>query len=339
MVILLHRASVQALHVLDVDGLTTAGDRLIFNGGARLRIRAVELPHVPAGPPDAHGHRHTQDPGTLIAHLSHQAHQRFNGVLVPARHHDDGGEAQENLPAAASPQSVVHHLADRDRHQFVRKGLALPGPVADLTHGHHLLGAHPDIHAEAFYLPLQLPALHGTQKQLLQKFLPQQRQALSVYLRELGNVPPLGEFFVQQVPHPAQNVRELFGVYRFEYIFHHIELDGLLRVFKLVKSGEYDQLQIGLASGQLCPQLQPVHEGHFDVGEHHIQVQRFRFLKGVSAVLRVGHDLKAHCFPVYLMGDALPDLGLIVHDHDFIEAHSGTSHQIQSWRNANTISC
>ena len=314
--------ALQPLHVLDIDGLSAPHHRLVLHRGPGLGAGAVELLQLLAGAADARRHRDAQDPGALGADLSQQAHQGFYRLLVPGRHHQDGGDAGVDLPVAAVPAGVADHLLHRHGEELLGQGGPALGAGGEAAHRNDLIAALPDGQAEAVGLLGHLPGVHGPPEQLLEELLPQEGQALLVDLVELVDVPPLGDLIVQQAPDPAQHIGELGGVHRLEDVLHHIELDGLLGVLKGVEAGEDNELEPGLAPGELRPQLQAVHEGHLDVGEDHVQVQRLGLLQGVHAVFGLGRDLKAQGFPVDDVGDGRPDLRLVIHDHDFIEVQT-----------------
>ena len=142
----------------------------------------------------------------------------------------------------------------------------------NVAHCRHFIGPVPDGEGKSFRLRLQHLRVHRAPHEILEELLPQQGQTVLVGLGKLADVPALLDLLVQYLPYPVQNGGELGGVHRLEDILHYIELDGLLGILKLVKTGENDEFQIGLAPGELRTQLQPVHKGHLDVGEDHIQL-------------------------------------------------------------------
>lgn len=221
----------------------------------------------------------------------------------------------------ALPQHLVQHLADRHRHQLGRDGGGPVGPHVHVAHRHQLVLPLPDGQAEPVALPPDLLRRHGGPEQLVEELLPQEGQAALIGLVEPVDVAPLLDLLIQGVFDPAEDVAELGCVHRLEDILHHVELDGLLGKLKLVEAGKDDEPHPGLPPGQLGPQLQPVHKGHLDVGEHHVQIQVLRLFQGVPPVFRVGDDLEPQGVPVDFSGDALADLRFVVHHHDVIETH------------------
>ena len=71
----------------------------------------------------------------------------------------------------------------------------------------------------------------------------------------------------------------------------------------------------------MAAQLQPVHKGHFDVGEHHVGVELLRQLQGLLPVARLPHQDKPQAGPVDLTADAHPDLLLVVGQQNPVFLH------------------
>ena len=153
------------------------------------------------------------------------------------------------------------------------------------------------------------------------KQLAQDGQALVIPPAQRFHVAALHALLVELVAQFDQHRGQLGGVDRLEDVLGHPHAHRLTRVFEIVKARENNKL--GSREGLLEPpaQLQPVHKGHFDVGQHHIGTKLFGQLKGHFTVVRLADQIKAKAVPVDFAADAGADLFLIIGQQDTIAVH------------------
>ena len=118
-----------------------------------------------------------------------------------------------------------------------------------------------------------------------------------------------------------QNAGQLLGIDGLENVFRHIHLQRLLDVVKGIEAGKHHEFGGGQPLGQDAAQLQPVHKGHFDIGENQIGAQAFRQLQGVLSVGRLPYQRKAQLVPFHFLADADPDILLVIHQQHPIQLH------------------
>ena len=53
----------------------------------------------------------------------------------------------------------------------------------------------------------------------------------------------------------------------------HLELHRFLGVLELIVTGEEDRFRPGMFLGNCAGELETIHKGHADVGQHHIRLQ------------------------------------------------------------------
>ena len=152
--------------------------------------------------------------------------------------------------------------------------------------------------------------------------LPEDGQALLIPAAEGLHIPPLQPLAVQLFPQAGQHLGQLGGVDGFQDILRHPHAHRLPGVLKVVKAGKNHQPRPGQGLAQAAAQLQPVHEGHFYVGEHHIGPQLLGQLQGLLPVARLPHQREAQGAPVDFQADAGADLLLIVRQQDAVLLHS-----------------
>ena len=168
---------------------------------------------------------------------------------------------------------------------------------------------------------VDLPGRDASLQQVGIKQLPQDRQALLIAAAQDLQVLALGPLGIQLVPQLAQYLGQFGGVDGLEDILRHVHADGLLGIFKVVKAGEHHELGGRQPLGQDAAQLQAVHEGHLDIGEHHVGPELLGQLQRVLAVFRLPHQGEAQSRPVHFPADAHPDILLVVHQEHTIGVH------------------
>ena len=104
------------------------------------------------------------------------------------------------------------------------------------------------------------------------KQLAQHGQALVIPAAQGLHIAPLHALLVELAAQLVQHCGQLRGVDGLEDVFGYPHADRLAGVLKVVKAGENHEL--GCREELLEPpaQLQPIHERHFDIGEHDVGV-------------------------------------------------------------------
>ena len=166
-----------------------------------------------------------------------------------------------------------------------------------------------------------LRPVHPALQQPGEKEAAQYRQALLIALAQGLLVLPLRPLGVQLLLELLQHPGELCGVDGLEDILRDVHPHRLLGVLKIVKAGEHHKLGPRQPLGQNTAQLQPIHEGHFDIRQDHIRLHGLRQFQGVAAVFRLAHQFKSQTVPVHFPADSHPDVLLVVHQQHLIEAH------------------
>lgn len=123
-------------------------------------------------------------------------------------------------------------------------------------------------------------------------------------------------------PRLFQHLQKALPVDGLEQIVLYPQLHGLLGVGKIRVSGKDD----GLGLNPLLPQggkhLHPVHLRHFHIGDNEIRPGFQNFLQADFSVLYGSYHLIFRSQTPQKQGNALPDSGLILHNHD---SHSGST--------------
>ena len=227
-------------------------------------------------------------------------------------------------PAAGQLEVLLHKGAHRQKQQLVPLGaLARGGQV----HPHHRRG--PGAGGQFQFVaggPLaQLVRGDAPVQQAGEEQLPQHRQALLVAAAQSLHVPPLLALGLQLGAQARQHFLQFPGVHRLHDVFRDAHAHRLTGVFKVVKAGKHHQLRRGQLPPQPAAELQPVHEGHLDVGEHHVQADLLRQFQRLGAVFRLARQNEPLRRPVDLAADALADLRLVVCQKDPILFHPAPS--------------
>ncbi|CDB30920.1 unknown [Firmicutes bacterium CAG:137] len=200
-----------------------------------------------------------------------------------------------------------------------------------MEHDHRLVGIVPKSRFKPGCPHLRLLPRQIASNEGAQVLLPQQGKALFIGSCQPGDVSPLSDFFIQRFPHPGKNLGQFLGIHRLQNILHHIELNGLLGILKFVKAGENNQLHAGVGPHQVFAHGKAIHKRHFNICEHHIQRHRLRLLQGVLSVFRFQYHLEAQSLPVQLPNHGLPDLLLIIYNHNSIAPHGSASAFLDSF--------
>ena len=109
-----------------------------------------------------------------------------------------------------------------------------------------------------------------------------------------------------------------------EQILIDVQLDGLLRVLKIVISGQDDDPRVRKFAVHQAAQGEPVHERHFDVGDENIRTDSAHHGQGDFSVGGFPGEDKAVLFPRNHIPDSLPDDALIFHNKHFDRFHIST---------------
>ena len=109
-----------------------------------------------------------------------------------------------------------------------------------------------------------------------------------------------------------------------EEIAHHIIINGLLGIFKVVVAAQKGDVGHGTQLPHLPRQLQPRDKGHADVAQKKIRLELLHQLQGVQAVAGTAHQAKADVLPADHLAHGLPELRLVVGHHHGIAFFSFT---------------
>ena len=109
-----------------------------------------------------------------------------------------------------------------------------------------------------------------------------------------------------------------------EQILIDVQLNGLLRIFKVVISGQDDDPGVRKLAVHQAAQGETVHERHFDVGDENIRTDSAHHGQGDFTVRGFSGEHKAVLFPRNHIPDSLPDDALIFHNKYFDRFHIST---------------
>lgn len=104
--------------------------------------------------------------------------------------------------------------------------------------------------------------------------------------------------------------------HRLQQIPLHPQIDGLAGIVEVVISRQDDDLGVGEFLQHQLAQLQPVHEGHPDVGNQHIGLHLPQQGQRHLAVPGLPHELVPHLIPGHRVPQGFPDRALVLYQKD-----------------------
>ena len=116
-----------------------------------------------------------------------------------------------------------------------------------------------------------------------------------------------------------QHAGQFRGAHRLKDVFGRADLNGLLRVFKIVKARKEHQLDAREAFSQMTPERQTVHKRHLDIGHDNVGMQRFGKLQSFLAVFGRADKGKAAAGPVDFTLNAVADFRFVVDKHNAVQ--------------------
>ena len=79
-------------------------------------------------------------------------------------------------------------------------------------------------------------------------------------------------FIIQRLFQPFQALRQFLGIDRLEHILFNLQMNGFFGIFKFIKSGKNNNMNILIVLIQGSRQFQSVHIRHFYICDHHIRL-------------------------------------------------------------------
>lgn len=111
---------------------------------------------------------------------------------------------------------------------------------------------------------------------------------------------------------------DVIHISRFCNVVADAVLDRLLRVGKIRKGGQQNDLDLPLCAADPPRKLQPVHDRHFDVGDDNVRLIVEHGLLCLQTVFGSADDLTAELCPVNQCAKALAHQRLVVRDQNFV---------------------
>ena len=99
-------------------------------------------------------------------------------------------------------------------------------------------------------------------------------------------------------------------------------MDGLLRIFKLIKTRKEQNLGRGKFRLYILRQLHTVHIRHLNIRQNHIRLKFLHHFQRLDAIIGKSDHREAQPFPINFPPDGLKHLFLIIHQKHRICIHT-----------------